>query len=260
MTALRLNPIESLICNIIKGLHVLDCHVLSSTQTHEENAMSLMCPRCGTDVPTEVLYCPYCSLPKPRHGFVAEPAEPEELPLETKKPDVATQTVTTKRKPAPARSLKDANPKSPNRTTAAKQPRRLRVSVLSAAALVALLGIGAYIFVVPMVYSEEAEPKTILAAMEKLRKTPSNEPGVTIDARLSRDLETSRRVKNLVAYQGWTVRPLKGTKSKVVLVFSYEEVGGIHQSAEWIADLNTGTFTPQTDLAAAVSIREATTK
>ena len=261
---LRLNPIESQICDRHQCLYILDCHVLSSTQTHEENAMTLMCPRCGTDVPTEVLYCPYCSLPKPKRGFVAAPASPraEELPLESKKPAVAPKTATAKRKPAPAQNLTDDKPKSPNRTaaTTSKQPRKLRVSVLSVAALVALLGIGAYIFVVPMVYSDQAEPKTILAALEKLRKTPSNEPGVTIDARLSRDLETSRRVKNLVSYQGWTVRPLKGTKSKVVLVFSYEEVGGVQQSAEWIADLNTGTFTPQTDLAAAVSIRESATK
>jgi hypothetical protein len=55
-----------------------------------------------------------------------------------------------------------------------------------------------------------------------------------------------------VAYQGWTVRPIKGTKSKVVFTFSYVEVGEVHQSAEWIADLNNNTFTPQNERAAAV--------
>jgi len=120
----------------------------------------------------------------------------------------------------------------------------------------ALFSVGIYIFVVPLVYSEQAEPKIVLSALDKLRKTPSNEPDLTIDAALSRQLETSRRVKNLVAYHGWTVRPIKGTRSKVVLVFSYEEVGGVHHSAEWIADLANNTFTPETDLAAAVSIKE----
>jgi len=106
-----------------------------------------------------------------------------------------------------------------------------------------------------MVYSEQAEPKTVLAALDKLRKTPSNEPGLTIDARLSRQLETARRVGNLVAYQGWIVRPIKGTKSRIVLAFSYQEVGDIDQNAEWMANLTDGTFTPQTELAAAVSGR-----
>jgi len=104
-----------------------------------------------------------------------------------------------------------------------------------------------------MVYSEQAEPKTVLAALDKLRKSPSNEPGLTIDARLTRELETSRRVGNLVAYQGWVVRPVRGSKSKVVLVFSYKEVGDVSRTAEWMADLNNGSFTPQTDLAVVVS-------
>lgn len=209
--------------------------------------MVLTCPRCGTDVPSKAQYCPYCSLPKPKRGFAAaikdnlEETTPSELP----KPQVAIRTATKERNKPAKRST--ARPGKP--------PRKLRLSVLSVAALVALFSAGIYIFVVPMVYSEQAEPKTVLSALEKLRKTPSNEPNVTIDARLLRELETARRVRNLVAYQGWTVRPIKGTKAKVVLAFSYVEVGDVHQSAEWIADLNNNTFTPQTELAAAVSNR-----
>jgi hypothetical protein len=120
----------------------------------------------------------------------------------------------------------------------------------------AVFSVCIYIFVVPLVYSEQAEPKTVLSALDKLRKSPSNEPELTIDGVLSRQLETSRRVKNLVSYQGWTVRPIKGSRTKVVLVFSYEETGGVHHSAEWIADLANNTFTPQTDLATALSIKE----
>jgi hypothetical protein len=104
-----------------------------------------------------------------------------------------------------------------------------------------------------MVYSERAEPKIVLSALDKLRRMPSKDPQITLDARLLRELETSRRVGNLVSYQGWTVRPIKGTKTKVILAFSYEEVGGAHQSAEWIADLNNSTFTPNTELAWTIS-------
>jgi hypothetical protein len=104
-----------------------------------------------------------------------------------------------------------------------------------------------------MVYSERAEPKLVLSALDKLRRMPSNDPQFTLDARLLRELETSRRVGNLVSYQGWTVRPIEGTKTKVILAFSYEEVGSAHQSAEWIADLNNNTFTPHTYLASTIS-------
>jgi hypothetical protein len=104
-----------------------------------------------------------------------------------------------------------------------------------------------------MVFSEHAEPKIVLAALDKLRKAPSNEPGLTIDGALTRELETVRRVGNLAAYQGWVVRPIKGTKTKVVLVFSYEEAGNTSQNAEWIADLKAGTFTPQTELATKIA-------
>ena len=219
--------------------------------------MALSCPRCGTDVPNEAMYCPYCSLPKPKRGFSEAQDEPALATAVT--PSEHAQPVVHK----PRRSVHRPSPKtersarsakrSPSRP--AKPPRNFRVSVLSIAALVALLCVGLYIFVVPMVYSESAEPKVVLSALEKLRHLPSNEPEVTVDARLSRELETSRRVKNLVSYQGWTVRPVKGTKNKVVLVFSFEEVGGVRQSAEWLADLNSSTFTPQTELAESVSAK-----
>jgi hypothetical protein len=104
-----------------------------------------------------------------------------------------------------------------------------------------------------MVFSEQAEPKIVLAALDKLRKTPSKDPGLTIDGALMRELEIVRRGGNLVAYQGWIVKPVKGTKSRVVLAFSYEEAGKANQDAEWIADLSTGIFTPQTELAVSVS-------
>ena len=214
--------------------------------------MALTCPRCGTDVPTEALYCPYCTLPKPKRGFVAAEEKPEEVSL----PEQPKASLTAQpHRSVALRSAKKERSKSAKRSSAhpGKPPRNLRLSVLSVAALVALFSVGTYIFVVPLVYSEQAEPKSVLSALDKLRKMPSSDPSVTVDGRLLRELEFSRRVKNLVAYQGWTVRPIKGTKTKVVLAFTYEEVGGLHQSADWIADLTNNTFTPQTELASSVS-------
>lgn len=207
--------------------------------------MSLTCPRCETDVPSEALYCPYCSLPKPRSGYaVDEEANPEETKCtEQPKPPVGLRSSNKESTRSSSRPIKTS------RTTT---PRRLRLPVVSVAALVALLSAGIYIFVVPLVYSNEAEPKVVLSALNALRRMPSNEAGLTIDARLTRELETARRVKNLVSYQGWTVRPIKGTATKVLLVFSYQEVGDVNKRAEWIADLTTNTFIPQTDMAAAI--------
>jgi len=120
----------------------------------------------------------------------------------------------------------------------------------------ALLGVGVYIFVVPLVHSEEAEPKVVLSALDKLRRMPSNEEGVTVDARMMRELERSRRVGNLVSYQGWIVQPVKGTNTNVLLVFSYQEVGDVQQRAEWLADLTNNTFTAQNELATTVYVSQ----
>ena len=219
--------------------------------------MALTCPRCETNVPNEAQYCPYCSLPKPKRGF-AEAAEdkPEETNFkEHSKPPVAVK----KAKVAVAfKNAKNESKKPAKRSAsrAGKPPRKLRLSVLGVASLIALFSAGVYIFIVPLVYSGQAEPKAVLAALDNLKKSPSSEPGVTIDARLLRELETSRRVGNLTAYKGWTVRPIKGTSARIVFAFSYVEVGDVNKSAEWMADLTHNIFTPQTELAVAVHAKQ----
>jgi hypothetical protein len=189
--------------------------------------MAITCPRCSTDVPDEARYCPYCNLAKPKGGPNDLASKPVEAPKH-----------------------------SPNRSKPArhsKPARRLRLPVVGLAAIIAVFSVGIYIYVVPLVYSEEAEPKTVLAALDKLRHSPSNEPDLTIDARLMRELEKSRRSGNLLEYQGWVVQPVKGTRTRILLVFSYHETGDVQQRAEWLADLTSNTFTPQTELAVLIS-------
>lgn len=197
----------------------------------------MVCPRCATDVSAEAMYCPYCNLPKPKAGF-AKAAAPDP----TREP--AARAVSRKRRKPSDRRLGQPN-----------KARKLRLMYLSGAALVAVLSVGIYIFVVPLVHSQGVEPKTALSALEKLQHMPSNEPDLTIDARLAREIETARRVGNLVGYQGWTVHPIKGTKTRALLVFSYREVGNTERRAEWLADLSNNTFAPQTPLAVSVSNR-----
>lgn len=202
--------------------------------------MPMVCPRCSTDVSAGALYCPYCNLPKPKAGFAKASA-----PNPPSKP--ATHVASRKSRKLNSRHLGQSDNKG----------RKLRVMVVSVAALVALLSVGVYIFVVPLVHSQAVEPKTALSALDRLQHLASNEPELTIDARLSQELEKSRRVGNLTGYQGWTVHPIKGSKTRVLLAFSYREVGNTEQRAEWLADLNANTFTPQTALAAAVSRKDS---
>ena len=204
--------------------------------------MPMTCPRCKTHVPDEVLYCPYCNLPKPKRGSAAAVSEA------ARPPDDSTH-------PSSFRATRAANPKVtgvPSKRPAKKE-RKLRFSVLAIAGLGAALIVGAYTLILPIARSQEAEPKKVLSALETLRHMPSNEPGLTIDARLTRELETSRRVGNLVAYQGWTVHRVSGTKTKVLLVYSFREVGDTERRAEWLADLVNNTFSAQTELAVLVS-------
>jgi len=194
--------------------------------------MPMVCPRCATDVTADALYCPYCNLRKPKAGFALS---------------------APKKRATHVASRKSRKPDDPHLGRPPNKGRRLRLMVLGGAALAAVLSVGVYIFVVPLVHSEGVEPKTALSALDRLQHMPSNEPDLTIDARLSREIERARRVGNLVGYQGWTVHPIKGTKTRVLLVFSYREVGNAEQRAEWLADLNANTFTPQTALAVSVS-------
>ena len=200
--------------------------------------MGLTCPRCETDVQPDAFYCPYCHLPKPKAGF-ANSAQ-----ARTKKSSIQESPPNRKK----------TNSTSPS-TNRSHKVRRIPMRMLSIAALVAVLAIGAYVFIVPLVLSQEAEPKAAMSALEKLRRLPSSEPGVNIGEQISHALETSRRTGNLVSYKGWTVHPIKGTKTKVLISFSYREKGDVDQRAEWIADLTAGSFVSQSALAVSVSAK-----
>lgn len=199
--------------------------------------MPLTCPRCSTDVSETAMYCPYCNLPRPKKGFTATAEDQQSKPA---------QAIPRAHEPA----RRQSKPTS-RRKAATTRSRSLKLPVIGA--LVTLLGIGVYVFVVPLVYSDVAEPKVILAALENLRRAPSNEEGLTIDARMKREIEKSKRSGSLAGYQGWTMKPVKGDKNKVLLVFSYEERDNVQVRAEWLADLTHNTFAPQNELAVSVS-------
>lgn len=174
----------------------------------------MRCPRCQTETPADALACPKCKLLTPKGRT--------------------------------SRSLKLTDKEKD------KEKRgKLKRYILVAVSVVVIGGVGGYIYLT-VEFSSGAEPRTALNALENLKKLPSNENGYTVDQRLNRALKESQDSGRLARYQGWHIRPVPGTKTKVLLVFSYEEKDGTQHRAEWIADFSTNSFSPQNSLAAAV--------
>ena len=201
--------------------------------------MTLTCPRCSTNVSEDTLYCSYCNLPKPKHGFSAVTADDQRQP-QPQKPARPSMS--------PAAASRSVRPRRRQ-----SQRRDISIAKLAGVAVIVLLLIGGYVYFAPLARSNEPEPKTVLTALDTLKRMPSNEEGLSIDARLNLELEKSKRMGNLVGYQGWTVKRIDGTKSKVFLIFSYDEVDHSHHQAEWLADLEHNQFIPQGELAVSIS-------
>ena len=205
----------------------------------------MTCPKCRTNVPDASLRCPSCGLSKPKARTVDANEKPSRWfgGLDSKHASAGR----------PAEKRATENHTRVSRKPAGPPSKTKRVTLmLSISMMLALLGAGAYWFVWPLFLSQGPEPRTAALVLEKLRKMPSNQEGLTVDESVTRELERSRRVGNLVSYQGWTVRLAPGDKSKLLVVFSFDERNNTQQRAEWLADPVSSTFTPQTELAAAV--------
>ncbi len=113
-----------------------------------------------------------------------------------------------------------------------------------------VVGLVLYVFGDQLLPGQQADVETSMAVLEKLRNSPSLQEGLSVDQRLMKEVERSRRVGNLQSYQGWAVTSRQG--GKFVIVFSFRETDETEHRAEWIVDAASGTFTPQTELAAAV--------
>ena len=195
----------------------------------------MTCPKCRTNVPDASMRCPSCGLSKPK----ARPADDDDKPPrvfgKSGGKDTTRKRGITRRKPVEL------------------PPRTKRVALmLGISMFLVLIAAGAYWFLWPLWQSAGPEPQTAALVLEKLRKMPSNQEGLTVEESVARELEKSRRVGNLVSYQGWTVRQAPNDRSKLVVTFSFDERDNTKQRAEWLADPVSSTFTPQTELAAAV--------
>jgi len=190
----------------------------------------MKCPRCHVEVPTEALFCSECKLAKPKSLII--------------------QNAKNKRRPRMAAKRTPLSARKPGMKRERKLPRW--VSIVAGAlsiALFAAMGVYAYWYFSHM--TSELDPHLAQPAMQRLRQMPSKQASLTVDQYLTQELEKSRRVGNLVAVQGWTMRPVQGSRSKMLIAFSFQECDHTEQRAEWLADLSHDTFTPQTELASA---------
>ncbi len=196
---------------------------------------NMTCPKCRSNVPDGSPRCPSCGLSKPKARVADTGERPRKWFGQSDGKTVTRKRVTARSKPA--------GPPS--------KAKRIAL-ILSLSMVLVVLGGAAYWFLWPLFLSQGPEPQTAALVLETLRQMPSNQEGLTVEESVTRELERSRRVGNLVGYQGWTVREAPGDRSKLLVIFSFDERDNTKQSAEWLADPASSTFIPQTDLAAAV--------
>jgi len=143
-------------------------------------------------------------------------------------------------------------PANKSRKGEVKQKPKWVTPVAGGASILLLCGVGFYLLHFFSYSPQDIDPKAALPMLNKLRQSPSSQKGLSVDDLLTHELEKSRRVGNLLRYQGWTMKPVNGSKTKLLISFSFEETDNTQKRAEWVADLAQDTFTPQTALAMAV--------
>lgn len=225
------------------------------------------CPRCETNIPDEALYCPYCSLPKPKPALeevIAQPDAAQSSPAVTaEQPQSAVAGASSlaggsgtiyataahrRQTPRPQRSTPVVRPKK-KREKREWGTGRKRLLIVLGAGLLAFAAAGFQSVLLPMLKTMGPDGKVALEMVDTLKKMPSNDGSITVDARLQKELDTYRRVGNLRRYQGWSIKSIPGNTSRFLIIFSFEENDGTLHSAEWLADSSGRSFTPQTELA-----------
>src|SRR5215210_5291291 len=207
----------------------------------------MRCPRCYAKMPDEAANCVDCRLPRPKGAATLEMKPDLELDteaiLEESQPDAIMIEAQPTNPPRPIYAEKITPVKAqlrvrptPVRPTRKPRANRKRLFVLAGVPLiVTLLGAVVYLYVLPALKPEQIETQSAVMAVSRFRQMPSNEAGMTVDERMSKELERSRLNGSLRGYQGWTYKAVKGEKMKVLVVFSFDQANNTQQRAEWLA-------------------------
>jgi hypothetical protein len=152
-------------------------------------------------------------------------------------------------RPANAQNPVRTNKKNARKSRESAGSGRQRIVLGISATVLATAAAAFFSFVLPMIQSAGPEAKTALMMMDTLKKMPAKESSMTVDARLSQEIETAKRGGKIRHLQGWRIKAIPASTSQFLIVFSYEEHDNTVHSAEWLADSSSHTFTPQTELA-----------
>jgi hypothetical protein len=196
----------------------------------------MRCPKCHTETPPAAANCPGCNLATPRGKQDKQREREREYDRKTRK--VFLSGLSFRRK----RSGKKENDGEPSRAGTI-----VRIVIIVAA--IALAGFGSYLLVFSIWESKHADPVLSLKAMEKFRSMPSNEEGLTVDEVMKQELKKFKDSSNLKGSQGWHTQKINGSDSRVLVVFSFQDGAGQDHRAEWLVDVKSQRYIPQTALA-----------
>jgi hypothetical protein len=145
-----------------------------------------------------------------------------------------------------------ARTKGKGRAEAAKPPSKSAAIVRILVAVVLFCAASTYIFLFTDIIHGKVPAKAALSTLSTFRNLPSNHSGLTVDQLADQALTGSRKAGQLARYVGWVTRPIKGERSKLLVIFSFEEKNNLEHNAQWEVDISNNTVVAQTDFAKAI--------
>ena len=197
----------------------------------------MRCPKCHAETPTGATSCPGCNLATPRGKQEKARAKEKEFNRKTKKFFLSG-------------FLEDKLGKNSAIRESSRTKTVMRIAVMLTA--IAVTGVVCYMLVFTYWDGKEVDPVAAMKAMNTLRELPSNQEGFTVDELMTQELNRFKKNGNLKNYQGWHTKKIRGTESRVLVVFSFRDNEDQDHRAEWMVEVNKHIVVPQTELASAV--------
>ena len=193
----------------------------------------MRCPKCHTETPPSASNCPGCNLATPKGKHDKEVEREREYDRKTRKVFLS------------GLSLRKRFGKGDGDSGRTGTIIRIAVIVV----IIGLTGFVSYLVVFSLWNSKHADPVLALEAMKKFRAMPSNEDGLTVDELMIQELTKFKDSGSLKGSQGWHTEKINGTESRVLVVFSFQDMENKDHRAEWLVDVTSQRYIPQTALA-----------
>ena len=197
----------------------------------------MRCPKCHTETPPSAANCPGCNLATPKGKHDKQREKEKEYERKTRKVFLSGLSL--------RKRFGKGNDKNDGEPSRAGTIIRIAIIIVS----IGVTGFVSYLIVFSVWESKHADPVLALEAMKKFRTMPSNEDGLTVDELMTQQLNKFKDSGNLKGSQGWHTEKINGTQSRVLVVFSFQDTENKDHRAEWLVDVNSQRYIPQTALA-----------